>query len=428
MTRRQIPALPILAVAAALTLAGAPPCIHAEDSSGAPFTLDNAVQWALRNNAKLRSLRARLEALGERPAQTGTLPDPMFTYSGMDATSGGNWPNTAEKRYSLDQDLPGFGKRSLRRGVALKAAEAAGRELDAAVLDTSLKVKETYFDLYAAQQILAITRDEEAVLRNMADIAATMYAAGSRAQSDVLKAQAELTLLKQKQQDLAAQETVLKAKLNTLFNRAAGSALGTAEPPPATNFPESAESLADLARASRPELKAARARIEQSELETRLMARESLPDFRVGMEYRDQGTGEDMAMVSLGVQLPLWRSRYRAAVREAEHMRAAGVAAQEAVERQILLDVQAACAELQAARRSLELYRNELLPQATARFRASEAGYRAGTLDFMDLLESERFLLDARRMAVMAESAAGAQAARLERAIGRAPRGEGDSR
>jgi hypothetical protein len=39
-------------------------------------------------------------------------------------------------------------------------------------------------------------------------------------------------------------------------------------------------------------------------------------------------------------------------------------------------------------------------------------------VDFMDLLESERFLLGAKMMAAMAEGAVGMQAARLERAAG----------
>jgi cobalt-zinc-cadmium efflux system outer membrane protein len=64
------------------------------------------------------------------------------------------------------------------------------------------------------------------------------------------------------------------------------------------------------------------------------------------------------------------------------------------------------------------LYKTALVPQAEARFNASEAGYRTGKVDFLDLLESERFLLNARVMTVMAEGNVGMQLARLERAVG----------
>ena len=73
---------------------------------------------------------------------------------------------------------------------------------------------------------------------------------------------------------------------------------------------------------------------------------------------------------------------------------------------------------LRNAQQTLDLYEKELVPQAELRFQASEAGYRAGRVDFMDLLESERFLLNARLMRVMAEGEVGMQNARLERAIG----------
>jgi outer membrane protein TolC len=126
------------------------------------------------------------------------------------------------------------------------------------------------------------------------------------------------------------------------------------------------------------------------------------------------------------VELPFWNAKNRAGVREAERMRASGLAAREDAERQNAFDVQDAAFQLQTARRSLALYRTELIPQAAARLSASEAGYRTGKVDFMDLLESERFLLDAKVMAVMTEGAAGMQAARLERATGAAwPRSGG---
>ena len=100
-------------------------------------------------------------------------------------------------------------------------------------------------------------------------------------------------------------------------------------------------------------------------------------------------------------------------------MRTASLAARQATERQIALDVQDASFKLLTAQRTLELYKTELMPQAEARFNASEAAYRTGQTDFTDLLESQRFLLSTRIMAAMAEGDLGMQSARLERAVGR---------
>ena len=226
-------------------------------------------------------------------------------------------------------------------------------------------------------------------------------------------------MLKQRLLEMLAQEVTLKAKLNTLLNRRADTPLGEAVTPPQAMSIEDPNSLFTLAVSNRPEVQANQAQVERYEMEKRLMAKESVPDYRLGVEYRDFAHGDDMVMFTVGVELPLWRSKYRAATREAEKMRAASQAARQAAERQTSLDVQDASFRLMTARRTLELYKAELIPQAQARFNASEAGYRTGKTDFMDLLESERFLLDARIMAVMAEGNLGTQSARLERAVGR---------
>lgn len=399
-----------LLVCGSLTFASEPP-------AATDLTLAAAVHLAVRDNAELRSLRARWEAMRERSAQAGALPNPMLTYGGMDLASGGNWPDTSEKRLMVQQEFPWFGKRGLRASIAAKDAESMQRAFEALARNVVMQVKEHYFDLYAVQRAIAITREEETVIRRMEKIAGSMYAAGVRPQVDVLKAQTEITLLQQKLLEYFDRAAALQAQLNTLCNRRADAPLGAVVTPPDTGAGGRVEGGAALAAAQRPEVLAAQAQIERYRLEQQLMAKATVPDYKIGLEYRDNGANDDMVMFTVSVDLPVWRTKYRAGVREAEKMLAASQAAREAAERQSAFEAQDASFKLQTALRTLELYRKELIPQAEARFNASEAGYGAGKLDFMDLLESERFLLDAKIMAAMAEGAAGMQAARLERAV-----------
>jgi outer membrane protein, heavy metal efflux system len=394
-------------------------------SAGSPaqaitsLTLDEAVDSAVRDNAQLASEQARWQAMQERPAQAATLPDPMFTYSGMDMTSGGEWPNTNEKRFMVQQEIPWFGKLSLREGIARKDAEAMQWQVDAARRELIMNVKESYFDLYAVQQSIVITHSQEQVIQRVETVAQTMYATGARPQTDVLKAQTESTMLRQKLLELQVQETTLKAKLNTFMNRAVDTPIGELmTAPPAGPDPNTAALLAD-ATAGRSEVHAAQAQVERYALETELMGKDYAPDWRLGTEYRSFREGDDMFMFTVGISLPLWQSKYHAGVREAQKMRAASRAAREAAVRQSSLDVQDASFKLTTARRTLDLYKRELIPQAEARLTADEAGYQTGTVSFLDVLESERFLLNARLMTAMAEGNVGMQYARLERAVGR---------
>ncbi len=382
------------------------------------LTLAAAVELAVRDNAGLRSLRARQAAMQARPAQAGAWPNPMLTYGGMDLADGGTWPDTDEKRLMLQQAFPWFGKRGLRAELATQEAEAIRHAADGATRDAVMQVTERYFELAAVQRFLAIAGEDEVVLRRLEKMAETLYATGERAQVDVLQARAELTMLKQKQLAWQARAYTLSAGLNTLLGRPADAPLHAAAPPLQAGPDGLATALAAAAAARSPEVLAAETELARASLERRLMAKESWPDYTLGLEYRDLGDSDDLLMFTVSVELPVWRSKIRSGVHEAERMQAAGEAAHEEALRQSAREVQDAAFAFQAARRTLDLDRTELIPQAEARFTASEAGYRAGKVDFADLLESERFLLEVRTMTAMAEAAVGLQAARLARATG----------
>lgn len=354
----------------------------------------------------------------ERPVQANALPNPMLKYGDMGSVDGRQWSESNEKRIMVEQQFPWFGKRGLREGIARKDAEAMQYELNAMTREVVMMVKENYYGLYAIQQAIVIIRNDETVLRRMAKISETLYATGERTQQDVLKAQSEITLLKQRMLELQAQENAFQAKLNTLLNRRADMPLGAIVTPPEPVFSAPPESLFARAAANRAEVHVEQAKVERYELEKKLMAKESMPDYQLGVEYRNIGGDENMVMLTVGVELPIWQAKNKAGVREAEKMRASSEAAREAAKRNSALDVQNASFKLQTAQRTLALYKTELIPQAETRFSASESDYQTGKTDFMDFLESQRFLLSIRVMAAMAEGEVGMQFARLERSVG----------
>ena len=389
------------------------------------LTLDQAVADALRDNPQLHEARARWEAAQERPTQVRALPNPMLQYTAMDMANGGSWPDTSEKQVMVQQAFPWFGKRGLKGKIAEKDAEALHQDYEALRREVVMRVKETYFDLRGTQEILAITRTETGVLAQIETNTATMFATGQRSQTDLLKAQVEITMLNQKCLEQEMQVASLQAKLNSLLNRPPDRLVGLPVTPPANDFRVAAGQLFSLAEKTRPEIKKAQTELQRDEYTRDLMGKEGFPDYRLGLEYRNVGvdfTGfrraDNMLAVTIGIDLPIWRSKYRAGVREADKMLEASQAALEAATRQATFDVQDAWFKLRAAQQTLVLYRQALLPQAAARFKASDAAYRTGKADFTDLLESERFQLNVRTLAAMAEANVGMQTARLERAVG----------
>ncbi len=393
--------------------------VRAQESA-VGFTLQQLVDRALAANPQLRVGRGKWEAARERPAQTGALANPTFTYKGMDGTSIGNFPNTEEKRFEVEQAFPWFGKRTLRERVAVQDARAMEQDYGALVRETVREVQENYYELRAVRQVMTITRHEADVLQQLEAVVRTVYASGKAPQVDVLKAQAEQTMLSQRLLELETRDNALQSKLNVLMDRDPGAPLALAEnPKPFTIGPESTlDQLLSLAARQRAEIGRAQAELERARAARQLMAREYFPDYSLGLEYRSFRDSPDMAMFMIGVDLPIWQGKYRAGVHEAEKMIIANEAALEAVHNQVRQEVQQAQVNVAKARQSLHLYQQALIPQAVERFNASEAGYRTGQVGFLDLLESERFLLNARAMTAMAEGNVGVQLARLEQAVG----------
>lgn len=383
--------------------------------AAATESLDTLERAALRDNAELASMRASWKAMLQAPARDSALPNPMFTFGAMDRA--GDFPGADERRYELSQGVPWPGKRGLRGAAAGAAAVEMRARVDAMALSVAMRVRENAYAWSAARRSLDLVRAENAVLARMAEVAQTRYTAGQVSQQDVLKAQAELSMLSARELDLEGEREGRAAQLNALLNRPAMAplSLDVERPQPVTE--EGLEATLARAQRQRPEIRAAQAAVERAGSERDLMRREYYPDLMLGLQYR-QMPEDDRAMAMIGLDLPVWRAKNRAGVRRAQAMLESAQAAGEQARRSVEAEVREAWAGLDAARRKLRLYEADLLPQAELRFKASEAGYASGKADFMDLLESERFLLDARLMREMAEADVGMQWARLRQAAG----------
>jgi outer membrane protein, heavy metal efflux system len=86
----------------------------------------------------------------------------------------------------------------------------------------------------------------------------------------------------------------------------------------------------------------------------------------------------------------------------------------------VLLEIREAQISVLAAQKRVKLYRDTLLPQAEATFKASAAGYQNDRGEFTNLIDSQNLLLDIQAAYYKASAASDAGIAELERAIGAA--------
>lgn len=384
------------------------------------LTLDQVMAVALEHNPALVAARLRAEAARDRPAREGALPNPMIGVSAEEPTSDFRPGGVGMTRLEFEQALPGLGKRSLRQRMAESDAEAARLAEAEKRLDLKLDVTETAYGLDAASKAVALILSEVELLKQLDGIIRARYATGSVDQQDAVKAQAEVTLMQQRLIDARSRVTSLKARLNSLMGRDVATDLGEVlvSPPPAWPQPDLSNWLA-RAESDNPGLIKARVMVDRARLEERLMRRGFQPDLKLKAELtRDQTADETYALLGIGVELPLQVAATRAGIREAGNGAQAAEWEREALRREAEYNIQDIASCCAAASQNLDLLKAQLLPQAEARYKASEGAYAAGKSDFLDLLESQRFRLTVRMMALTTEAEVATQLARLERLLG----------
>ncbi len=130
--------------------------------------------------------------------------------------------------------------------------------------------------------------------------------------------------------------------------------------------------------------------------------------------------GKDVYSLSVGVNIPIFRSKYDAGVQEATERFAAARQAYRSTVNNVGLAVRSIGFRLETIDDQIALFERALLPQAEQALRSTESAYATGTIGVLDLLDSERMLLEVRLGLARLESDYMKALAEMERSIGSA--------
>jgi outer membrane protein TolC len=254
------------------------------------------------------------------------------------------------------------------------------------------EVKEAYFDYAYLAESIRITEEIKGVLSNMAQIAVSKYSTGLASQQDVIKANVEITSLTNDIITLEAEKEVSAAMLKSLLSRDQDSTLGDPSGLPRDKVRFDTRELIGRAMTKNPGLRAAELEAEATEKRADLANRDYYPDFMVGAGPVQTDGRFDSFDVMFQVSIPLWRSKYDSRALEASS-NARSLKSRLGAERNAKgLEVKGAALKVEAAARMRELYETSLMPQVELSFDSALKNYRAGKIDFLTLLDTERDL------------------------------------
>lgn len=357
--------------------------------------LSTLTREADRDNPRILAARRAWQAEELAPSQASTLPDPEITVQQFSVGSprpfaGFSNSNFAYIGFGISQDLPYPGKLRLRGEMAARGAAVSEDEYEQVQRTVIEQLKAAYFQLSYVQQVLGILHRDQKLLGEVEKIVEARYRVGQGNQQDVLKAQLQETKLLRDVQVYKEQNGSLEARLKQLLNRPPDSPDLATEEMTETPFAYSFDQLQSLAGSQNPSVRAQQDDVSQQGLAVELAKRDFYPDFNV--QYMWQHTAEqfrDYYMLTFGVQVPIhWRRKQRPALEQAVENLNSSRRSYEAKVQRTYFDIRDQYLAAETAAHVLTIYRQGLIPQATATFNAGLAAYQTGREDFQTLLGS----------------------------------------
>jgi len=366
---------------------------------GPAVPLATLVEEAQQNNPEIQAATHGAQAAGHAAKQAGALPDTQLMLQHLSVGSPRPFAGYTNSDFAYiglgaSQEFPWPGKRALRAQVAGAQADAMRTQAGAVSRMVLEQLKVTYFKLAYLQATLNVLERDDKLLGEMEQIAESRYRVGQGNQQEVLKAQLQHTRILQEINLHHREQGQLQAQIKQVLARAQDSTDIVTEPLRERSLPESASELLQLARQSNPEINARERLVQRADFQTELARKEFRPDF--GLQYMYQNTDRkfrDYYMLTFTVTLPN-RGRRRAELAEATENRQSAAAELNAEVQRRQAEVQGQYVMAKTSAEQLRIFREGLMPQAEATFRAAMAAYQANRQDFETLLSSFRDALD----------------------------------
>jgi outer membrane protein TolC len=389
--------------------------------------MQDMIAYAYNENPAIAAAREAWRAKVESYRVVTGLPNPQLT--------GTYFPEPLQTRLgpqewnlSLSQKLPFPGKLSKAGEVVKADAHIAKLRLDKTVRMIAADIQASAYELIYIRAARQIAAQNAALLDQLRGAAETAYADDRAALMDVMKALSQAGQLRYDALLLDELELTEITRLNGLLNRPPQAALGEIVPPPAQPLPYSLEELYHLAAAHQEDIRIAAQGVDRAEARLDLARHQYLPDFNVGLFYASIGdpatpqrppeAGKDALGVRLGLTLPLWVGKNQGRVNQAHAERARAEAVRQGSINASRTDIHVAYFRLQNARRLVELYQTDLLPQAASALETTEAWFREGYAEFADLIEAQSTWYNFQLALARAQADHGKQSARLEALVG----------
>jgi outer membrane protein, heavy metal efflux system len=381
----------VVSLTAALVLATAFSAFAQEPAASTPTPLPQLLAEAEANNPQVSAADHGVRAARQMAPQMTTLPDPKFTYQQFSVGSPKPFAGYTNSDFAYigvgaSQEIPYPGKLRARGTVAERDADTKQAEVEVTKTSIADAVKADYLQLAYLQQTLDILRQNETVLDQLIQDATAHYQVGQGMQQDVLQAQVNRTKIVKEITMHHQQMGEIQAHLKGLLSRDQGSSDIVTEDLIETPLNRSSDELLAMVKQTNPEIQVDASSIRKQDAQVASAKREGKPDFEVGYLYENTDRKyRDYYMFTFNVRFPR-KARVNAEIAAATEKRSESQQTLNAHLQQQLAEVQEGYVKATSDEELLKEYREGLVPQSDAAYRATLSAYASNREPFIQVL------------------------------------------
>lgn len=354
------------------------------------FLLDDLIKLAMERNPRIKAAENEVEAYSYKISQERSLPDPMIGFSfknmgleritiGEDIMSGFG--------ISFSQTIPFPGKLSLKGEIAGNAFERKREALNGVRLKVIKELKVSYFELFYIHKAIDILNRQKRLLENALSLTEAKYAVGKGVQSDIFKAQVEISKIDEMIIPMKEMIKSLNTRINLLIDLPPDHELGIPEEQKVYGLDISLKDIQRWAGENSPMLKEADIMIHEGSNMVEMSKREFYPNFTVEGGYDYKGSLTPIYEVMVGVEIPLYfktkqAQRVKESMAQIEGMRNNLASTRNDISFMITENY----IKAKASESLVRLYKEKIIPQASLAVESSLANYQVDKIDFIALL------------------------------------------
>ena len=374
------------------------------EENDSKLILSDLIAESLENNPDLLAAYNTWQASETRIPQAGSLPDPVFSFSianvPIDNFVFDQEPMTG-KKFSLMQMFPFPGKLGLKEKIAGESSKVSQLQYEELKNQLIKEVTKVYYDIFFIDKSIETNQKNAVLIKQFTQIAETRYKVGKGLQQDVLKAHVEYSKLTDQLIILQQKREVLEAKLNMLLNREMKTQIGKpVEPTFQTENIDFIE-LTTLAEKNRPLLLSWQTLIGQSEQKVKLAKKGYLPDFILGLSYTQRDVlssglgGVDYLSGQISVSIPLYfKSKQKKNIQEEQLTRQAIEQKYKNISNLVEKEIETSLTSLQKNKKRAELFKGNIIPQASQTLNSSLSAYQVDKVEFLTLVSNQLALFN----------------------------------